>query len=478
MNWFQKMIKKIFRIEEADENSILIKAITSEQEEMFINKIWYRGDEYELRQLYKQIDHGNKTFWGSVTDKYRKIHTGLPGMIVDTLADIVVDDLNIIEVKGRQEEWEEIAKENDFKKLVKDALISVLWGGDGAFKFSIDEDLSKYPIIEFYPADRVDYEYKRGRLVSIIFKTQKIIDNKEYLLHERYSKESIIYKLFDKAGNEVELETIDMELKPIQNLGEFLMAVKFELKASDKHPHRGKSIFSGKTGNFDAFDEVWSQWMEALRKGQMNTYIPDNLVPRDPNSGLVLKPSPFETDFIALSGNMSEDGKNVITSTQGQIQHEALLATYITALDQCLTGLISPSTLGIDTKKIDNAEATREKEKTTLYKRNQIIDTMKFVIEDVVETAFKVLDTMQGKQHEEIEVGIDFGGYANPSFEAQVETLAKASTANIMSVEAQVEELWGDEKDEEWKQKEIKRIKEANGLMQQEEPAINFDSHF
>ena len=54
------------------------------------------------------------------------------------------------------------------------------------------------------------------------------------------------------------------------------------------------------------------------------------------------------------------------------------------------------------------------------------------------------------------EATITFGGYANPSFEAQVETVGKASTSSIMSVEAQVDELWGDTRDKKWKQEEVK----------------------
>lgn len=109
--------------------------------------------------------------------------------------------------------------------------------------------------------------------------------------------------------------------------------------------------------------------------------------------------SDFDNDYISVEETITEDGKSKIETTQGQIQHEALLSTYITALDQCLTGLISPSTLGIDTKKIDNAEATREKEKTTLYKRNQIIEVLTKTIQDIVNITFKVYDTMKERTY-------------------------------------------------------------------------------
>ena len=47
---------------------------------------------------------------------------------------------------------------------MKDAVTKMLILGDGAFKLSLDESISMYPIIEFYGADKVDYVYNRGRI--------------------------------------------------------------------------------------------------------------------------------------------------------------------------------------------------------------------------------------------------------------------------------------------------------------------------
>ena len=44
-----------------------------------------------------------------------------------------------------------------------------------------------------------------------------------------------------------------------------------------------------------------------------------------------------------------------------------------------------------------------------------------------------------------------------------------------MSIEACVEELYGDSKDEDWKLKEIARLKAEQGIVDIEEPAVNFD---
>ena len=70
-------------------------------------------------------------------------------------------------------------------------------------------------------------------------------------------------------------------------------------------------------------------------------------------------------------------------------------------------------------------------------------------------------------------MAVAFVEFANHSFESQVETLTKARPgAPLLSIEAQVEELYGDSKDEEWKKKEIERLKAEQGMLEMEEPAV------
>lgn len=84
---------------------------------------------------------------------------------------------------------------------------------------------------------------------------------------------------------------------------------------------------------------------------------------------------------------------------------------------------MSPSTLGIDVKKLDNAEATREKEKATLYTRNNIVNQLQKVLPKLVKMTLQAIDTLNNATTQEIDVDVTFGEYANPSFESQVETV-------------------------------------------------------
>ena len=200
MGWMKDMLRNWLEIKTPGSVQIDIEQINNYESQAFINNIWYRGDPNEIHQLYEQLNDkmGNTHFWGSkptVGMNIRKIHTGLPSMIVDTLADISTDDLDKIEVEKRQEEWDEIAEENKPKALLRDAVVGTLVCGDGALKWTVDTEISKYPIIEYYDGSRVDFEYERGRLVAIIFKTKKIINKQHYTLLERYSKKYGVKKV-------------------------------------------------------------------------------------------------------------------------------------------------------------------------------------------------------------------------------------------------------------------------------------------
>ena len=216
--------------------------------------------------------------------------------------------------------------------------------------------------------------------------------------------------------------------------------------------------------------------MDAMRAGRAKTYIPDNLIPKDPSTGAIMKPNPFDNRFIATGTDMTEGTQNKISTEQPGIPHESYGAAYITALDLCLQGVISPSTLGIDTKKLDNADAQREKEKATLYTRNKIVEALQRALPDVVNACINADHLIHAVPTEKVESNIQFGEYANPSFESQVETVVKAKQGGIMSIERSVEELYGDTLDEHCKQEEIARLKAEQGIQDLEEPGINMSA--
>ena len=100
---------------------------------------------------------------------------------------------------------------------------------------------------------------------------------------------------------------------------------------------------------------------------------------------------------------------------------------------------------------------------------------MSNTLPEIVNITFKAMATQKEESLEEIDADAKFGEYANPSFEAQVETVSKGKQGGIMSIEASVDELYGDSKDDEWKQQEVARLKAEQGIVDMEEPAVNYD---
>lgn len=488
MKWMEKLnenIKKTVRswlnIVPANPYSFQINEILDFEAHAIRNRIWYRGDGNELEQLYRQSEEyvDKHKFWGSKCTpgmEIRKIHTGLPGLIVKILAAAVLPDMNDFEFESPEQEsiWKVIAEENKFTKKIEKALKEALYIGDGAFKVSIDPQNSEHPILEWCPGDRVEFVRNRDRIQEIIFKTPYREKGRIYVLNERYGHGYIVNELYHEYKL-VPLDSISATagLRDVTFDNNTILAVPLMIYESAKYEGRGGSIFDGKLDNFDSLDETWSQWMDALRAGRAKTYIPECLIPHDPSTGELIRPNPFDNRYFASDGDMREGQKNQVMTDQPVIPHESYLASYVTALDLCLQGVISPSTLGIDTKKLDNAEAQREKEKTTLYTRNAIIEALQETLPDVVEMCINADHFLHNQAAEEVKVNIPFGEYANPSFESQVETIAKAKQGGIMSIERCVEELYGDTLDEHCKEEEIARLKVEQGIQDMEEPAVN-----
>lgn len=478
-NAIKNALRSFLNLTEANSLNIQIDELLDFEANTFVNEIWFRGDSYELEQLYKSIPDYKYSFWGATSTRgleIRKIHTGLPKIIVNTLTNVCVDDMQDIKIEniGKDNDWKEIEKENDFKNLVKKAVKKALVTGDGAFKISIDTEVSQYPILEYYEADRIEVKRERGRIKEIRFKKQFNKQGVSYVLKECYGYGYIEYKLYDAYNNEISLDKLE-KTKDLQNVyfdKSLIMAEYLSFFSSDKWEGRGQSIFDSKRDNFDALDEAWSQWIDALRANRTKTYIPEDLLPRDINTGAIRAGNAFDNRFIATGTPMQENAQSKIDTVNGAIDYNSYLSTYITALDLCLQGIISPSTLGIDTKKLDNAEAQREKEKTTLYTRQTIIYSLQNCVEKLVDKVFKVINIMNNTALEDTEAQVCFGEYANPSFESQIETVGKAKTQGVMSIESIVEELYGDSKTDEWKAEEVKRIKNEQGITELEEPSM------
>ncbi|MDR1210291.1 MAG: capsid protein [Clostridiales bacterium] len=471
MGWFLDKIRGLAGIGGAAEEYVSIQPARGFETAALEKTVWYRGQPGELAQFYSQTDDwaGNTSFWAASArsgSKVRRIHSGLPALIADTLAGIAASDFLGVTVDRAQDIWDEIARENNFAGLIKKAARAALVVGDGAFKLSYDGAVSRFPIIEFFGGDRTRYEYSRGRLESVVFTTEYERGGKRWRLHERYRRGGVDYRLADESGREVPLSSLEetASLRPVVNEEGFMMAFPLIFDESAAYPGRGKSVYEGKLGAFDALDETLSQWVDALRDGRVVTYIPSNMLPRDPATGEALRPDGFSRRYAETDADLSEGGGH-ITVAQPEIKTDALFSTYANFLDIALTGVIAPATLGIDVKKLDNAEAQREKEKATLYTRGRIVSALSAVLPEVADAALRMYSAINGADERgRFAAAARFGEYQNPSFEAQIEAVGKAVSGGIMSVRTAVSELYGSTWTAEMKEEEIARLESDTNL--------------
>ena len=78
----------------------------------------------------------------------RKLHTGLPKVIIDMLTYIVANDFNGVQIQSEGNKtyegtWNTLAKSNDFETKIEEFLRDICTVGDGAFKLSYDSEISE-----------------------------------------------------------------------------------------------------------------------------------------------------------------------------------------------------------------------------------------------------------------------------------------------------------------------------------------------
>lgn len=487
MGWLKDFVFKLLKIRPAAERRISIQEPLTFRANVLKNQIWYRGDPAELEQFFKQsafYDVDKARFWASVPHgRVRKIHSGIVSIVIDRYKDIILADMNDIDFGEGEEQhpvkdlWDKIAEDCCFEEVIGSGVAGSLSAGDGAFKINIDSE-NEYPVVDFYEADRVEFVRRGRKLTEIKFYTEYKRKEKEYQLEETYGIGYVKYRLFDDAGKEVPITVLEETKSFVDTTfqGKFIMAVPLIIFTSNKWKGRGKALFDAKTDALDALDEVISQWLDAVRMGRVKRYIPEDMVPRNPDTGELLEANPFDNDYIAVGAIKAEAETGKIDISQPQISYEAYMSSYASFLDLVLQGIISPATLGIDLKKTDNALAQREKEKITLHTRNKIVDALNKAAPQLAETLLKVYELMYHSTHGEYKAAVKFGEYASPDFNSMVDTVVKAKTGGVMSIEQSVEEMYGDTWTQEEKNAEVARLKAEQGIQELEEPGVNLEA--
>lgn len=463
-------------------------------------KMWYIGDSNELANYYvNEISYGSydepiyninrrNYFWAqSVKEsKYKKVHSGIPNAIVTTLVNAIGNPR--IEVKEIASESDDSLFTDEQKPTpLKDRLDKIIEStklyrminqqqmpltmveGWGAWKLSFDLDLSNSIMFQYYEADRVEFVYKSGILIGIIYKDYYRFKKNNYVLFEtrriQNNNSLIEFELFKLEKNNevtpVPLETIpELEgIKSIEipNLNKILgVPSKFFFDPLNKN--YGRSIFAGKIDLFDDLDQCLSQDSQTIRVSTPVEYIPVDLMPKGVD-GTAKLPNTFNRQFIELPSAPNGDGEvnNRVTTTQPQLNFAQYSESAKAKLDFILTGILSPATMGIEIAKKDNAEAQREKEKVTIMTRNNIIDSQVDILKNLLNLALCLQEyvTTGTISILEYEISVTFNEFANPSFENELNTLYPVWSGGGISTKKYVDLIWGDKLSDKEKSEEI-----------------------
>lgn len=488
-------VKNKHEFKPANDRAISITEALSFADNCMKNKVWLRGDTWELQQLYLNLaaTGKRKNFWSETTGQsydIKRVHSGLPSRMVEIMAYVVLNDLRDLAFQNDADTdiWLRTAKENKLNNLLDGGLKNVLALGDGAFKVSFDRTLTDLPILEFYTADMVDFVRHRGRIQEVVFSTKYTHNGHEYILKERYGYGYIINNLY-KDGKEVPLSSIpatsdiadfyfaggDGENGNVKTKGEYMLAVPFVLYTSPKYEGRGKSIFDERESMLAAHDADFSLWVESLEAAAPKTGIDRKNLRRDPQTGKELVPNGL-TRYFLLEGGKNADGNGNglgIEQVQFDIPWQSYYETHKAFLESILMGFMSPATLGYFLSAVNSGESVREKEKMTLYTRAYIVEVMSEIIKELAMIAVQSYYDYHGINSIVSEPEVDFGDYASPTFNDVVNTVAIAKQNNQMSIRTGLIQMYGDSKTDEWYDEEEARIKQEQGVAVMDEPAFN-----
>ena len=441
-------------------------------------RTWYSGDANELLNFYtceqtfgwasNPIYNRNNVnmFWGksSTECNIKRIHSGFAKAMIDTLNNIV----GLPTITTTDLRLEKIFKINDFKyKLSNQLRTMALVECDGCLKLNINPLLANVPLFEYYGAEDWEPITKSGILLGLIFKTYyKDEKGNDYILFESRRLVQggclIDYDLFrlDKKNNLFrvdfdavpELAGLNLEAQLIPNVKR-LFARPLIYYYNPIRPDRGKSLYDGVIDQLDFLDEVWSQASQTNRVSTPVEYYNVDILERTKKGRPVL-PQLYNRQFVESPGDTDSDGMSGnkgIETTQPDLNFEKYASLADDIKLDILVGRLSPSSLGMNISKKDNAEAEREKEKQSIFTRNNIIERETSFLEGVCEDALLLQDYIDtGVIGEKAyDISIKYDEFANPSFESELQTLGPAWTQGQISTEDYVHLLWAGKKSDE-----------------------------
>lgn len=444
---------------------------------MYINSIWYGGCDIDLKRLYeeelKKFKVGRQTtdelnyFWAQPTAglNVRKIHSGLPQLISEKMVDLLlsngyeytvyVDDKLEDEDEENKKRLDMILEDNSFDTLLPEAIETESWAGGVAFKLSYS-DRFPYPIIEVIQPEEYEATIEAGRITEDKFITYYNRNNSMYKLKEIYGYDEkggyIKYELTRKIADDwfsVELSELE-ETKDLKTLTFNGFKDKFSLYKPNKLPNSefrgsrlGESDYAGSQGVFDAIDEVLSTWVQEFRDAKINKFWPDNLLPKDPISGVASLLPSLKKDFITYVGGIGEKEKpNRPEMIQGDIHSEKYVESFKKLIETALNNAgLSPQSIGITgLESVSASEESQElREKTSIRTREKKLSLWTETLNKLDKLLLVMDDFKNGRTPQDYYTRVVFNDYKIQTVDDKTTIATKGIAGKAWSIKSAVE---------------------------------------
>lgn len=466
------------------------------------NAVWASGSADKLLSFYKTnqkpVMYGADRFlfWNWIGGHNSpKMHYPAAGSLLNAIKSLIFGEEPTIEFVTTEDNlratyetlndrlWK-IFNDNKINDIYQKAAELESYSGGVAFKINLDKEVSKYPIIEVYPQERIELRTKYGRVIEIVFIDKYIKDKEVYTLKSVHGIGYIDYELYNGQFKEVPLtaleETKDLTYQEFPK--KVLTAVYKRNRTSneDKDSPYGGSDFDGVIDLFHQIDEVFSTMGLYIRRSSPITAINETQLKTSPDGSKHVVPKEWENNVMVLKKDM--DANNVKELIYRDIPN-LILDPYMDSILR-LQGAIfqrvgldktSTNLEGVGANQSGEALMQREKSTVILY-QNKVkgwqealreLILLLLMFEDYADNPKSVGD------YEQYDLNVGFPDYQSASFQDKIDMFTKAYTGLAVDLETMVKKIWEEDLEYEQIEEMVANIKVQNGI-----PMLGDDKYF
>lgn len=459
------------------------------------NLVWAKGNADRLLDFYKSTakpsNYGADRYqfwrWIGGDIKVPKLHYPAAESLLNSMKSLIfgsepavefisVEDKGKSEVVKLNERLENIMSDNNINEFYQNGVFMESYSGTIGCKFTIDKEVSKYPIMQLYPEERLELKTRYGRVVEIIFVDYYKIKDKTYTLKSYYGFGYIKYKLFNEKAEEVPLATISelSELEDTTFNQKILMATYKKNRTTNiEFPDSayGGSDFEGVIDLFHQIDEIYSSMALYIRRSRPIQSIVESMLPISEKGDRTIIPKEYELDTIVL--RKDQDANNVSNNVFRDIP-EIKLDQYINSIKQLQASIYqkvgySNTSSGLELVGANQSgQALMEREKSTVILYLNKVKLWEHFLKETFRLALVYEDLLNDKKiktdYKEFDLSVEFPDYHTETFESRVKVYTEAYRGMAVDIETMVNELFKDSKEQEQINKIIMNIKLENGI--------------